>query len=323
MKYLRMSASELPGSVTAPWGPQAFARFFIGALLATLTILTFPNSAHAALIGLEAAPGSPIISTTQTFIDYDYTGSGGTLTIASYATDGKGVQTLSLPASSRWGTVTDEVFPIRDPGATGGTTDWQRTTFELIANFDAAGVFTTGAVTITGAVDTVVGFGDSTIEHVKPFDPALAGPCFGICGAGDLLRADLLGFGFKAEPDATGDHDGLQMDWYMNITGGDFFTAGWGNKGERTDIGVIAFGLVTWGDGLTSANNGSFDPLGWEVAGSGSTAAFLEDFRSCDNCEVLLQTFVPVPAAVWLFGSGLLGLTGVGMRNRRRNRSAG
>lgn len=348
MKHLRINASELPGPVAAPWRPKAIELLFIGALLATLTMLIFPNSAHAKLIGLEAAPGSPDINTNGTFINYDYVGggAGGQLTISSYASDGKVTQDITLPAASQWGTVAPGVFKIRDPEKE-GTADFGRTGYTLTANFNDAGVFTDGTVTITGAIDAAAGFLDSTLQYIKPLDPTLGdattNPCFQICsgwtntshkGPATLLVGQLLGFGFKATPDVNGNYDALQMDWYMETVGGDMFTAGWTDIGGfRTDVGVIASGLVTWGNGLNAQNTGTFDPLGvtgWDPLDNNTTTAFLQDFRSCDpapigagggRCEVLLDTFVPVPAAVWLFGSGLLGLTGMGVRNRRRNRS--
>ncbi|MEE8428397.1 MAG: hypothetical protein V3S33_02705 [Gammaproteobacteria bacterium] len=345
MKHFRISASELPGTVAAPWAPKTIERFFIGALLATLTMLTFPNSAHAQLIGMVATPGSPVVNTNDTFIDYQYFGggSGGVLTIegktnAVYggAFDGKVTQDITVPfPSSTWGTANNGPFKIRDPQAE-GTSDFGRTTYLLIANFDDFGVFTTGTVVVSGAVDSVAGIGDSTLQYINPLDPTLAGGCFQLCSGWDgdavsphgpatLLTSTLTGFGFKATVTGSGDYDALQMDWYMDMTGGDMFSAGFVPTGQRKDVGVIVEGLVTWGNGLTKDNIGSFPGGSWDPQDDNSnTTAFLQDFRSCDTgCDVLLQTFVPVPAAIWLFGSGLLGLTGVGMRNRRRNRRAG
>jgi hypothetical protein len=57
---------------------------------------------------------------------------------------------------------------------------------------------------------------------------------------------------------------------------------------------------------------------------NGAVADFNSNFTSFDDFDMLFGdwqttislTAVPVPAAVWLFGSGLLGLAGVARRNR-------
>ena len=77
------------------------------------------------------------------------------------------------------------------------------------------------------------------------------------------------------------------------------------------------FDLVVLNDGsivqLSSISSGDeFTPLGgewnFEALGSGGLVSNLNNFY-------LIQA-VPVPAAVWLFGSGLLGLVGMARRKK-------
>ena len=73
-----------------------------------------------------------------------------------------------------------------------------------------------------------------------------------------------------------------------------------------TATGFTADSIDTDGDGRpgTAMNNGPFD---------GQTPAF-NGVMTCQNCTP--PPAVPVPAAVWLFGSGLLGLVGVARRRK-------
>jgi hypothetical protein len=97
--------------------------------------------------------------------------------------------------------------------------------------------------------------------------------------SGTLLTGNLTAFGF---PDLGGD----PLEFLFDVTGGDA-------AGLYGAIGGI---LLTGGTGFT----GDF------------TVDFLGDGSAVSNVAP-----VPLPAAVWLFGAGLLGLVGVG-RNRDR-----
>ena len=68
--------------------------------------------------------------------------------------------------------------------------------------------------------------------------------------------------------------------------------------------------LVLSGSGTISG--GGFDPTPgtWEF--SGQTASDITFSWSSSNNT----TVIPVPAAVWLFGSGLIGLAGIARRNK-------
>jgi len=97
--------------------------------------------------------------------------------------------------------------------------------------------------------------------------------------SGTLLTGNLTAFGF---PDLGGD----PLEFLFSVTGGDA-------AGLYGSIG----GIVLTG-------------------GTGFTGDFAFDF-SGDGTAVADVAPVPLPAAVWLFGAGLLGLVGVG-RNRDR-----
>ena len=100
--------------------------------------------------------------------------------------------------------------------------------------------------------------------------------------SGTLLTGDLTAFGF---PNAGGD----PLEFLFSVTGGD--AAGlYGGAGSTG--GVILAG------------------------GTGFTGDFTADFTG-GGMAVADVAPVPVPAALWLFGTGLLGLVGLG-RNRGR-----
>jgi len=81
-------------------------------------------------------------------------------------------------------------------------------------------------------------------------------------------------------------------------------------KDMRNSLSQVLFKLdsaIANTDGVDSNNNlldfelGCITPGSSNVAGSG-------------NCSVTTVSAVPVPAAVWLFGSGMLGLMGLARR---------
>ena len=75
--------------------------------------------------------------------------------------------------------------------------------------------------------------------------------------------------------------------------------------------GNADFMLGLWDGVMWNADNGNPIPL--NTAGTAWTVSFV---TSQGNIWGVDMTLVPVPAAVWLFGSGLLGLVGVARRRR-------
>lgn len=237
-----------------------------------------------ALVATQSAHGAtiplpvsyPAIDTKYTNINYVYTGSGGTMTINGYQSGGTALQTITFDGSTS--------YRLRTPA------DGALTLFTLTANFNASGAFvsTGSTLTIGGVVDT------STAAGIQPYA--------GLANSGTLLTANLTDFGFYGHA-STSTSDVLEIDFLISATGGDLFNAGYG-PGEG----------LRWTGNVSTGN-----PLAPPVGGVWSSAAFTNTAGfSCSGtaCASQLTTYVPVPAAVWLFGSGLLGLFGIATRRR-------
>ena len=105
--------------------------------------------------------------------------------------------------------------------------------------------------------------------------------------SGTLLTGTLTAFGF---PDAGGD----PFEFLFDVTGGDAAALYGG--------GSVPAGVILSGTGFGGNFTSDFDNLS---SGTGTGIA------------VANVGTVPVPAALWLFGSGLLGLTGLARRRDR------
>ena len=101
--------------------------------------------------------------------------------------------------------------------------------------------------------------------------------------SGTLLTGTLTAFGF---PDAGGD----PLEFLFDVTGGDLAPL----------YGSLPGGVILSFTDFTGDFTADFDNLINGDPGTGSAVANVAP--------------VPVPAAVWLFGSGLLGLAGLGRR---------
>ena len=96
----------------------------------------------------------------------------------------------------------------------------------------------------------------------------------------------------------------LDVDWFD--LGGGLFSA---SAGDSFDI-LSAETILGEFDLLTLALLG--DGLGWDVS------YILDDFGTdFVRLNVVATSAVPVPAAIWLFGSGLIGLIGIARRKKR------
>jgi len=89
-------------------------------------------------------------------------------------------------------------------------------------------------------------------------------------------------------------------------------TAGMGNSGDSFSFGADTDGSVGSGDLMAGAEFTVF------FSDGSSASALLANTcgLTCSTITVSTVAPVPVPAAVWLFGSGLLGLVGVARRKR-------
>ncbi len=83
-----------------------------------------------------------------------------------------------------------------------------------------------------------------------------------------------------------------------------------GNGNSRTEI--LSFSIT----GVSGDSIGSY-AIGYEGVGDAYFAAHVGGFDDGNGVSsAIFATVVPVPAAAWLFGSGLLGLVGVARRKR-------
>lgn len=145
---------------------------------------------------------------------------------------------------------------------------------------------------------------------------------FGITGALDATGADLSSVSDITLTTVFGsgssDGDTSNVTFWLSgvggstesltglLTGYSFFTiAGWDFSLKSLNIVDQTSGLLTLeGTGVLSDSGNKFDA---------TDATWTFSTSSIDSYSMSIAT-VPVPAAVWLFGSGLLGLIGVARR---------
>ena len=206
-----------------------------------------------------------------------------------------GAATLQLDFDTSFG---DPLDP--DTGSPDGPAPW------LTAFFDDGG--TAGSVTLTLTVGTVGGA--SVTDVYLNVDDAI----------------DISGFNMT-NSSGPGNQASSSIDWmtdnYKAGNDGKFdILIGFGNNaftaGETSTFDITADGLVASSFNIWSTP----DPSEIDPSGPFLGAA---KFQSTSGCETGLTGgecsdwvgAVPVPAAVWLFGSGLLGLIGVARRKAR------
>lgn len=270
------------------------------AMLFYTSVLMAAPLAEAALIGIS--PSYPDITTNFSDINYAWTpGTGGVLTINGNS--GSGAAQVSQSVKLFSADTTHSIYGCSTLGistTTCATPNSPSSYYSLTANFNASGTFTGGTLTVLGYVDA------SSASGYQAYD--WNGAAAGGAPTGTLLTANLTGFGFNGSY-GTATYDNLVLDLSIALTGGDFFTAGYTGNGLR------------WGGYVYS---GSTAPYGasWDL----QPAPFTKSF-SCGNgdttkpCNATMDTYVPIPAAIWLFGSGLAGLLGFVKRSRKLCRS--
>jgi hypothetical protein len=269
-----------------------WSRSFIITTLPLILALLAAQPAGAAL--LNVTQSWPDIQTLNSNLAYDYTGTGGTLTVNGTSTQNGGGTSSQLisftsvdPALQLWNT------PGPAPTTNPNLTLYKFTHYDLAASFDANGNFIGGTVSISDAYLS---------------DEDLASAPAGWVNSGTVLTGNLTDFGFYGSQN--GSMDNLTLNFLYDVTGGDLSSLGytWGGIELHTNVQTalsggmsplqaanIAYGMsaTNW-DGLTTATQ---------------QLAFMQDFYKCTSgCTQTLDTFVPLPGAVWLFGSGLIGL---------------
>ena len=118
----------------------------------------------------------------------------------------------------------------------------------------------------------------------------------------DLSSYDLLGFDWGA------DHDGASVDVIFDDGTNTTTAASWTSLADTGgsapgDLVMQALMGITWG----SVNSSAVTEIQFVVTGVRNMDSIIDNFSA---------TVVPVPAAVWLFGSGLLGLIGIARRKK-------
>lgn len=150
--------------------------------------------------------------------------------------------------------------------------------YTLDADFDGSGSFVSGSINIS-----------YTPNHTTDNGTLLT--------SGNLVTGTLTNFGFGGTDEA-----GL-FEFTFDITSGDFLTV-WNGINGGTVIDTRNL--------LDAASN----PLGigdWDTFG-----LMTSEFHALLDGSTTADTFIPVPAAVWLFGSGLLVLAGKARRRGRK-----
>ena len=256
-------------------------------LLGAAGLLLAAPASHAATLSLGS--GIPDLTTSSASVDYTFVemclGDDGGATSGLCGTDngGKGPAKVTYNgaldplASSGFLSVTGTSLFL-DDGAGNFLTGGN---YVLSANFDGFGNFVTTGSGVIADYATVISQADGSL--VPGYN------------SGTMVTGDLILNGF------TGAGDVGNIEFAFDITGGDF--AGYGTNGG---IMFTLFSGAGWDTGLD-----------WDLTNSAGREFWQQSFNSTANVDTFVTTaVVPVPAALWLFGSGLLGLAGVA---RRRN----
>lgn len=153
---------------------------------------------------------------------------------------------------------------------------------------DTATIWNPGSTFIGGAVDTlpysvgdVIGLNGSTTVGTLTFSSPVTNPVIAIWSLGQ--PSILSSFTFDATPT-------LEAGGPNSIYGGSSIVVNGNTVSGNEGNGVILFG-------------GTYSSISW--------ASTNENWYG-----FTVGTAVPVPAAVWLFGSGLLGLVGIARRKK-------
>lgn len=241
--------------------------------------------ANASLINVGS--GEPDLTTSNVTLNYTFTAlcfatgssSGESATCGSSSGNGNNAVTYegSLDTASSSG-----LFTITDSSMTldDGSHSYglQNGNYILTANFDGNGDFVATGSNFSATYDGMIDL--DTGLSTSPYN------------SGTWATGDLTDNGFGG----TG-NTGI-IEFLFNNTGGDLATF--------ADNGAITLNL------LSADWTGDWDSL------NGDLNFWQHSFSSItSDVDTFVTTVVPVPAAVWLFGSGLLALAGITRRKRQ------
>ncbi len=160
--------------------------------------------------------------------------------------------------------------------------------------------------TITGFVDETAGTWGVQSTTLFNYLPWTASSGTLISGPGDYALDTTSGIVSSAAPDTVGTADGIMHFTIGSSQIGGKIDFAWGTT---TGIRVVNVWNINADGSLTTAVTGA---PGME---NGPFPGFNAVFN-LTSPGLITPSAVPVPAAVWLFGSGLLGLVGVARRKK-------
>ena len=177
---------------------------------------------------------------------------------------------------------------------------------------------TSHSATMTSATFTMY----ENTGQIVPFDLSSVAPVTGSIGDGVWSISSIPTFLFSSSTTHNGTTFGPGTYAIDTIEGGIYnFTVGEGQLGGHilwdwsvtTDIDIVNVWDVSTVAGVTTYTSTDIDGDG--IAGIGFIDSTFASVPFAANFDFSTTT-VPIPAAVWLFGSGLLGLIGMARRKK-------
>jgi hypothetical protein len=175
-------------------------------------------------------------------------------------------------------------------------------------NFTVGSTSTVTLLTLSYAGGT--NFQGDTIAE-GGFDPIMAL----FTGAGTFIQGNDDGDCYITPPEvATSGVTGECLDTYLQTTlaPGDYTVAV--SQYDNYNVGDLSDGFINEGLPNFTAPAGCSNGQFCDIAATNRTGFWAFDILNVDSASVVSE--VPAPAAVWLFGSGILGLIGVARRNK-------
>ncbi len=264
-------------------------------LLSLIALLWFAPAISVHAASLYLVPKYPDVYSTNT-INYDYTAitcynsTGGTGACGTGG-GGPGGYKLSNGVDTGSGVFTVAGTPLTIDMESGGPAALSITgtrSYSLTANFSTVGGVTSFASGSLGVTGTVAGFGSTNILTATLADTTEAVGAFGFAGSNAY---------------------GL-FEFTFNVTGGELFALGYDMGGVIVNTSSLCNGLLGSGSYTGGVCNSLYSSGTWD--NTTGQKFMTKDFSASMNTSA--DTYVPVPAAVWLFGSGLLGLLGFARR---------
>ena len=169
------------------------------------------------------------------------------------------------------------------------------------------------ANSLSGSTGTGLDIDGVTQPHLNATNPVTATNTGNITDPWLFFSTSQFGINFTAAPIVVSYTDGTNTTAEIDMSG---WRVAWGTDAS-INMGAGAPAAFTYDNTLKTY---SFDYTAVVPSGGFSGTQYdlhLEGTFSGDITSVIQPSAVPVPAAVWLFGSGLLGLVGVARRRKQ------